>query len=400
MRVAVTGATGLVGTQVVAAAMARGHEVVAVTRDPGPPVPVTGGGTVPRRVAALTDREGLRGAFIGCDAVVHCAAVYAFGSARAAEVGRVNVDGTTSVVRAAADAGLDRVVVTSSSVTRGSSLLPVARTEDDRLGDEPAPAYYASKVAQEEAALAAGREHGIPVVLALPTVVLGGPFTRLAPSNAIVLRYLLDPTRSTFPGGCNVVDARDVGAGHVVLLERGGPGERYLLGGEDVTWRTLHTLVSELAGLPGPFAELPAASAWGIAAVTEWWASLTEQQPLSTRDEASTVGRHYWYSSAKARELGYAARPAREAVAASLAWLAVSRDLPRWAREGLRLHADVRAARELVPAPLGDPAADAAVDAGAGTGAHADGPGGSFPGTGAVRPRPRRSPPAWPRRPR
>lgn len=403
MRVAVTGATGLVGTQVVAAAMAHGHEVVAVARDPGPPVPVTGGATVPRRVASITDPDGLRSAFAGCDAVVHCAAVYAFGSARAAEVGQVNVEGTTSVVQAAAEAGLDRVVVTSSSVTRGSSLLPVVRTEDDRLGDEPAPAYYASKVAQEESALEAGRERGIPVVLALPTVVLGGPFTRLAPSNAIVLRYLLDPTRSTFPGGCNVVDARDVGAGHVVLLERGDPGERYLLGGEDVTWRTLHSLVSELAGLPGPFAELPAASAWGIAAVTEWWASLTEQQPLSTRDEASTVGRHYWYSSAKARELGYAARPAREAVAASLAWLAVSRDLPRWAREGLRLHADVRAARELVPVPLGDSPSGGSGGADVGTGATAGapegGPGGSSPVGAGVRPRPRRSPPAWPRRP-
>ena len=83
----------------------------------------------------------------------------------------------------------------------------------------------------------------LEVVLALPTVVLGGPFTRLAPSNAIVLRYLLDPTRSTFPGGCNVVDARDVGAGHVRLLEHGIAGERYLLGGEDVSWRMLHSLV-------------------------------------------------------------------------------------------------------------------------------------------------------------
>jgi dihydroflavonol-4-reductase len=188
-----------------------------------------------------------------------------------------------------------------------------------------------------------------------------------------VLRYLLDPTRSTFSGGCNVVDARDVGAGHVALLERGEPGERYLLGGEDLTWRALHTLVADLAGLPGPFGELPATSAWAVAAATEWWARLTEQPPLSTREEAGTVGRHYWYSSAKAQSIGYAARPARDAVAGSLAWLAVGTDLPRWAREGLRLRPEVRGARELVPVAL---AAE------------------------EVRPRPRRSPPAWPRRPR
>jgi dihydroflavonol-4-reductase len=357
VRVAVTGTTGLVGGQVATAALDAGHDVVALTREAHGAQVRLGSRAVQRRAAPLTDPAALRQALTGVDALVHCAAVYAFGSARAHEVEQVNTQGTVAVLEAAADAGVGRAVVTTSSVTCGSNLLPSTRTERDRLGDEPAPAYYASKVAQEQVALETGRARGIPVVLALPTVVLGGPWTRLAPSNAIVLRYLLDPTRSTFPGGCNVVDARDVGAGHVALLERGAPGERYLLGGEDLTWRALHTLVSDLAGLPGPFAELPAASAWAVAAASEWWARLTERPPLSTREEAGTVGRHYWYSSAKAQSIGYAARPAREAVAASLAWLAVGTDLPRWAREGLRLRPEVRAARELVPSPLPDGAA-------------------------------------------
>ena len=375
MWIGVSGATGLVGGQVAGAALASGHDVVALTRpDPerrGSTLRI-GGHDVPREAAALTDTTSLARALRGCDALVHCAAVYAFGSARAAEVDQVNTDGTRTVIEAAAAAGVSRVVVTSSSVTRGSSLLPRARSEDDQLGAEPAPAYYASKVAQEEVALESGQRHGIPVVLALPTVVLGGPFTRLAPSNAIVLRYLLDPTRSTFAGGCNVVDARDVGAGHVALLEHGIPGERYLLGGEDLSWRMLHTLVADLAGLPGPFAEMPAGSAWALSAAAEWLAGLSDSTPLTTREEASTVGRFYWYTSAKAHDLGYAARPARAAVAASLAWIAVSPDLPRWAREGLRLHPEVRAARDLVAAPLAT-----AED---------------------LSRRPRRSPPAWPRR--
>jgi dihydroflavonol-4-reductase len=375
VRVAVTGATGLVGGQVVAAALDAGHEVRAVTR----PDPARREGevrigrhSVPAATAALTNPTALRAAMKGCDAVVHCAAVYAFGAARAAEVDQVNIDGTQGVLEAAAAAGVSRAVVTSSSVTCGSSLLPRARSEDDRLGSEPAPAYYASKVAQEQVTLETGRRLDLEVVLALPTVVLGGPFTRLAPSNAIVLRYLLDPTRSTFPGGCNVVDARDVGAGHVALLERGVAGERYLLGGEDVSWRMLHTLVSDLAGVPGPFAEVDAGSAWAVSAATEWWAGVRGSTPLATREEASTVGRFYWYTSARAEALGYAARPARASVAASLAWLAVGPDLPRWAREGLRLHPEVRRARDLVAAPLTDPA--------------------------LVSQRPRRSPPAWPRR--
>jgi dihydroflavonol-4-reductase len=375
MRVAVTGATGLVGGWVARAALDAGHDVVAVTREGAEPV-VVGATALESRPAGLEDRAALGDALRGCDGLVHCAAVYAYGGHRAEEVERVNAAGTGTVLDAAADAGVRRVVVTSSSVTCGSSLLPRARTESDRLGEEPAPAYYASKVAQEEVALEAGLRRGLSVVVALPTVVLGGPFRRLAPSNAIVLRYLLDPTRSTFPGGCNVVDARDVGAGHVALLEQGEAGTRYLLGGDDVTWRELHGLVAELAGLPGPFAEASPASAWAVAAVTEWWAGLTETPPLSTRDVATTVGRYYWNASDRARSLGHTSRQARAAVASSLAWLAVSPDLPRWAREGLRLHPEVRAARDLVPSPLTTPEA---VDPGR---------------------RPRRPAPAWPRRPR
>ncbi|HEY6797454.1 MAG TPA: NAD-dependent epimerase/dehydratase family protein [Kineosporiaceae bacterium] len=347
MRLAVTGASGLVGGQVVRAARAEGHQVVALTRDPRS---VPAGADV--RVVALDDVAVLAAAMTGADALVHCAAVYAYGPDRAAEVQRVNRDGTRCVVEAAGRAGVPRAVVTSSSVTCGSSPTPVARDETGRLGEEAVPAYYASKAAQEEAALSAGAEAGVDVVLALPTVVLGGPYRRLAPSNAMVLRYLLDPTRSTFPGGCNVVDARDLGEGHLLLARHGAPGERYLLGGQDLTWRMLHTMVAELAGLPGPFAEIGVHTAWMAAAAAEAVARLTGSTPLSTREEASTVGRYYWYSSAKVAALGYTPRPARAAIAASLAWLCVGDDLPRWVREGLRLLPEVRAARDLVPRSL------------------------------------------------
>jgi dihydroflavonol-4-reductase len=300
----------------------------------------------------LEDPSALRSAFAGCDAVVHCAAVYAFDADRVAEVERVNTTGTVSVVQAAADAGVQRVVVTSSSVTRGSSRTAVPRTELDVLGDEPSPAYYTSKVEQERLALQAGERCGVPVVLALPTVVLGGPAQRLLPSNAIVLRYLLDVTRSTYPGGCNVVDARDVALGHLLLIEHGEPGERYLLGGQNLSWRTLHATVAELAGLPGPFLEVPRPVAQLVARVADGWGRLTSSPPLVTLDEADTVGRWYWYDHGRAGSLGYAPRSARDAVASSLAWLLVGEHLPRWVREGLTLSADVRAARPLVPRPL------------------------------------------------
>jgi len=347
MKIAVTGATGLVGGQVVRAALAEGHEVTAVVRSTG--TTQLSGLDIRQVRAGLEDVKRLGLALEGVEGLIHCAAVYAFGSDRAAEVGRVNADGTRSVIEAAARAGVRRVVVTTSSVTRGSSESPSARDESAQLGQEPSPPYYASKVAQEEVALTTAEAYGVSVVLALPTVVMGGPFGRLAPSNAIVLRYLLDPTRSTYPGGCNVVDVRDVAGGHLLLLEHGEAGQRYLLGGQDLTWRMLHTQVAELAGLPGPYAEVPAPVAWVASAAAEGWAKLTGGSPLSTREEALTVGRYYWYSGARAAALGYAPRPAREALAASLAWLVISEHVPRFVREGLRLAPEVRAARPLVP---------------------------------------------------
>jgi dihydroflavonol-4-reductase len=389
MRVAVTGATGLVGHHVVAAAVAGGHDVVAVTR-PGrrPPQRLLALGEVGHARANLTDATSLTRAFEGVDAVVHCAAVYSYDSAERAQLTDVNVTGTRAVLEAAAAAGASRVVVTSSAVTRGSSLQPLPRDERHHLGTEPAPAYYASKVRQEQVALEAAERTGLEVVLALPTVVLGGPYDRLGPSNAIVLRYLLDATHSTFPGGCNVVDARDVGAGHVALLERGQPGERYLLGGENVSWHTVHGLVADLAGVGQPVLELPAAAAWLAAGAGEAWGLLTSTPPLSTREEATTVGRYYWYASDRAREIGYAARPAREAVAASLAWLAIGPDLPRVVRESLRLAPAVRVARPLEPRPL----REVAHDAGPGSDGH-----GSASGR-TVTPRRRPPRPAPPRR--
>ncbi|MGV1010244.1 MAG: NAD-dependent epimerase/dehydratase family protein [Dermatophilaceae bacterium] len=360
MRIAVTGATGLLGHQVCRAAVDAGHDVVAVVRDRTAPLTaaltaypgVTGRGSLRLARADLRNRASLSRAFAGAEGLVHCAAVYAFGAGRAESIERANCEGTRSVLEAGADAGLARVIVTSSSVTCGSSTSPTPRTEADRLGLEPAPAYYRSKVAQEHTALQVAAERDLAVVLALPTLILGGPYTTLAPSNAIVLRYLLDPTRSTFAGGGNVVDVRDVAVAHLVLLTEGVAGERYLLGGDNLTWRALHALVADLAGLPGPFLHLPAPVVSAVSAAGERWAEITGGAALATAEEATTVGRYYWYSCARAASLGYAARPAREAVAASLAWLLVGPDLPRWVREGLRVAPEVRAARALTPRQL------------------------------------------------
>ena len=349
MRVAVTGANGLLGAHVVRALLAAGHKPVAVVRERADLRGLTGVDT-PLARADTRSRGDLMRAFDGAEVVVHCAAVYSY-SEDPARLERANVDGTRRVMEAASEAGVRRVVLTSSSVTCGSSAGPQQRDETGAIQDEWVPAYFRTKAAQEQVAADVAEARGLELVIACPTVVLGGPDWRLVPSNAVLVRYLLDPTRTTFPGGCNVVAVGDVARGHVLLAEHGTPGERYLLGGEDLGWRTLHTLVSELTGISGPHLTGSRSSAWLAASVAEGVARLTGTPSLATRDEARTVGRWYWYSSAKAAELGYTARPARATVAGALAWLVTSPQVPRLVRESLTLAQEVYDARELVASP-------------------------------------------------
>jgi len=353
VRVVVTGASGLVGGQVATALLARGHEVRGLVRR----------GSAPAGVTAvrgdLGRRPSLQAAFAEADTVVHCAAIYSY-DVDAAELERVQVGGTRAVLEAAATVGVRRVVVTSSAVTCGSSEWPEAVDETGRPGPEFTPAYFRTKQQQEDLAFELGDQLGLEVVAACPTVVLGGPDRRLVPSNAVLARYLLDPTRSTYPGGCNVVAAPDVGLGHALLAESGTPGLRYLLGGRNLTWRDLHAVVSDLAGIPGPFLEASPQQVRATATAAGWWSRLTGSPALVSEDEARTVGRYYWYHHDRAAALGYAPRDATETVALALSWLLASSHLPRWVREGLRPTAAVYATRPLVPRSLTPPADEGA----------------------------------------
>ncbi|MEV5878486.1 NAD-dependent epimerase/dehydratase family protein [Streptomyces sp. NPDC052101] len=348
-----TGASGLVGAQVVRTLLGAGHEARALVRRDSDTRQLRSLG-VPVVQADLCDPATLRPAFEGCETVFHCAAVFAYWDITREELARANVEGTREVLRAAAAAGVRRVVVTSSSVTCGSSDGPVPRDENGMPGEEYLPDYFLTKLEQERTALASGTELGLEVVAACPTIVVGGPDRRLVPSNALLTRYLADPLRTTFPGGCNIVSVRDVAHGHVLLAEHGTAGERYLLGGENWAWRTIHQTVSELCGTHGPWATATHTAAYLAATLAEIRAVLSARPPATTRAEARTMGRYYWYRHEKAALLGYTPRPARQALAEALGWLVTSPHVPDRVRSGLRPHPEVLGARELIPRKLDD----------------------------------------------
>jgi dihydroflavonol-4-reductase len=212
--------------------------------------------------------------------------------------------------------------------------------------EEPEPsAYTLSKVFQEQAAFKIGERLELDVVAVCPTLVIGAFDYRLSPSNANLVNYLNDPFRSTFIGGCNIVSAGDVAAGHILAAERGKAGCRYVLGSENLTWQDVHALVSDLTGTFGPSVVLNHTASYLAAAAAEASARLTSTRPMVTRDEAKMAGRFYWYSHKRIAGLGYAPVSARQAVAEALAWLMMRSYIADSVMGKLKLAPEVLAAR-------------------------------------------------------
>ncbi|MBX3484890.1 NAD-dependent epimerase/dehydratase family protein [Phenylobacterium sp.] len=345
MKALVTGANGLIGANLVRELVRGGHEVTGLVR-PGAALSVLEGLPLRLAVGDVLAPDSLAGAVAGQEVVFHTAVAFSYWGHAPDDLATTATDGSLNVLAAAAAAGVRRVVMTSSSVTLGASYRPEVRDEDARAEDDPGEsAYVLAKIAQERAAREAAERLGIEVVFACPTMSVGAFANRLGPSNGVVTSYLADPFRLTWAGGCNIASVRDVAAGHVLLARRGEPGACYVLGGENLTWRDIHSTVARLAGAPPPAAQASAVGCYALAVAEEARARLTGRPPLATRAQARMVGRYYWYSHARAAALGYAPRPARAALADAVAWLSASSHVSRETRAGMRLSREVHAAR-------------------------------------------------------
>ncbi|MGH8094623.1 MAG: NAD-dependent epimerase/dehydratase family protein [Chthoniobacterales bacterium] len=333
MKALVTGATGLVGANLVRELLAQNYEVRALVR-PTSDLRALGGLEVETCVGDVLQPETLVSAASGCEIVFHAAAIFSYWKTSAEHLQKIAVTGTRNVLDAASRGGTRRVVLTSSTVVLGSSRTREVRDESSLCNETDA--YSLAKMRQEEVAFRCAAHFGLELVAACPAMCLGPNDYRLSPSNAIICSYLKDPFRLTWPGGCNLVSVRDVARGQILLARKGKPGERYILGSENLEWPASHRLISELCGVEGPKFTANHTSAYLAATAQEMISALTRQPPLSTRTQAKMVGRFYWYSSARAQSLGYAPRPARTALAEAAAWLLGSAHLPKMVRTTLR----------------------------------------------------------------
>jgi dihydroflavonol-4-reductase len=320
MKSLVTGATGVVGSNLVRALLQQGHEVRVLLR-PSSDNSALRRLAVERWTGDVLDEQSLAGVADGCEFVFHAAAVFAYSGYARGDLEDIAVRGTRNVLAAAAAARVKRVVVTSSTVVLGSGATPEVRDETSEHNDKYPSSYTQSKIHQEQAALETARELGLNVVIVCPGLTIGAHDYRLSPSNASIVNYLNDPLRSTFPGGCNIVAARDVAAGHIVAAQCGDDGARYVVGGENLRWRDVHGLISKLCGTFGPSLKLNHTATYMAAAIAEASARLAGAKPSVTRDEAAMACRFYWYSSAALERLGYRPGSGEEALAESLAWL-------------------------------------------------------------------------------
>jgi dihydroflavonol-4-reductase len=334
--IAVTGANGFIGSSIVRALLQRGHEVAALVGAQLGCENLDGLRVQPRELDLL-DAAGVRRALEGCEAVIHTAACYDFWRADPDEVYRTNVRGTRHVLDAARAIGVRRLVHTSTAGTLAPGLGAGAVLADEENAFDPRRFrghYKTSKAMAESLVLRAAAE-GLPAVVVQPTTVLGPGDRRPTPTGSMIVHYLNRHMRVYVEMAQNLVDVRDVAEGHVLALEKGRVGHRYLLGGENLSMRALVDLLAELTGIPAPRLALPHGLLFALAHANEWLSDhVTRRPPLIALEAALHARDACGFSSAKAeRELGFRARAAREVLSGAVRWFAGEGYCPRTTAE-------------------------------------------------------------------
>lgn len=322
MTTLVTGASGFLGSAVARALIARGERPRLLLRAG------SGRGNVEGLAAELVigdldDPASLARAVKGCEALFHVAADYRLWARDPSAIYATNVSGTRNLMAAAGEAGVTRIVYTSSVAVLG--LNPDRTPADektsvslaDMIGD-----YKRSKFLAEVAVKEMIAHHGLPVVIVNPSTPVGPRDIRPTPSGRLVVEAASGRIPAFVDTGLNVAHVDDVAAGHLLAFERGAIGERYILGGENLTLARILAAIARLAGRRAPTIRLPIAPLMPLALAAETLAALgITSEPFVTRDGLKMARKHMFFTSAKAeRMLGYRARPAEAALADAIKW--------------------------------------------------------------------------------
>jgi dihydroflavonol-4-reductase len=320
MKALVTGATGFVGGAVARTLVRAGVHVRVLVRSQSDAQNLTGL-SVEQVQGDLLNPASLRTALLGCRQLYHIAAFYALWAKNPAIFYDVNVTGTRNILSAARLAGIERTVYCS---TIGAIGLP----PDGGLGNEDTPVsldqmaghYKRSKYLAEQEVLKLAKE-GLPVVIVNPSAPVGAGDVKPTPTGQVIVDFMKGRMPAYIETGMNIVDVDDVAAGHLLAMEKGRQGERYILGCKNLMLKEVFDILSRLTGVKAPSLRLPRACILPLAYVNQWIAQITGQPPRIPLEGVKMAKYRMHYDCSKAiRELGIPQTPPETALEKAVRW--------------------------------------------------------------------------------
>ncbi len=321
MRTLVTGANGFVGSAVLRHLLDAGHDVRVLVR-PGSNKKKLDGLSIEIVEGDLLKSATLKSAVANCNNLFHVAADYRLWIPNPETMYKTNVDGTRKLMLAAADAGLDKVVYTSSVATLGYN-------EDGSPANEETPSsleqmighYKRSKYLAEKEVNDLVKNKGLPIIIVNPSTPIGPRDIKPTPTGRIVLDTICRRMPAYVDTGLNIVHVDDVALGHLLAFEKGKFGERYILGGDNLSLKNILDEIDVITGEKQTRIRLPHNLVLPIAQVMELWSKITGKEPRATVDGVRMSKKQMYFSSDKAiTQLSYKPRPAMEALKDAIGW--------------------------------------------------------------------------------
>lgn len=321
MKTLVTGANGFIGSAVVKNLLEKGFEVRSMVRESSDISNLQSLDTEICR-ADLCDKNSLEKSVQGCESIFHVAADYRLWIPDPDNMYKANVDGTRNLLLAAEKAAVNKIVYTSSVAALGLSLNGEPANEETPTSlDNMIGHYKRSKYLAEQEVFKLIASHNIPVAIVNPSTPIGPGDIKPTPTGRIVKDAMNGAIPAYVDTGLNIVHVNDVAEGHFLAYEKGKIGERYILGGENLTLQSLLTEIANLTGQKPPKIKLPHSLVLPVAYIMEFIANFTGNEPQATVDAVRMSKTKMYFSSDKAKsELDYKPGPSREAIKDAVNW--------------------------------------------------------------------------------
>ncbi len=325
MRAFVTGATGLLGSNLVQALLDQGHEVRGLVRSKEKAQRVFPSAKIEFVTGDMSNVSGFAPSLAGCDVLLHTAAYfreYYQPGEHKTSLEKINVQGTVDLLIAAEKHGIQKAIHISSAGVIGKKLDGTA-SDENTLPDDHAASnlYFASKIDAELAIKRFLKERKLPVVMILPSWMWGPGDSAPTAAGKLVIDFLSQKIPGVVDGGCSIVDARDVATATINAVERGKSGERYIVGGQYFDLAQVLTTLERITGVPAPTRKIPYGLSLAVGAASQTWARITSTPALITIAGLRIMHAKVAVDSAKAiRELGASFRPFDDTVRDEVAW--------------------------------------------------------------------------------